>query len=113
MLPPQALDLVNSWTKSPGLIKHMLAVEAAMRSLAQHFHEDVELWSLTGLIHDLDYEKLKDTPKEHPSLIFDELKKHNVDERVVQAIRSHAWGWQEQAPEPQGKMEWRCIFVTN
>lgn len=102
----EALDLVNSWTKSPNLVKHMLAVEATMRSLARHFHEDEELWGLTGLIHDLDYEKLKDTPEKHPSLIFDELARHNFDPRIVQAIRSHAWGWQADAPKPEGKMEW-------
>jgi|CXWL01.1.fsa_nt_gi putative nucleotidyltransferase with HDIG domain len=100
------LDLVKSWTKSPNLIKHMLSVEAAMRSLARYFHEDEELWGTTGLVHDLDYEKLKETPKKHPSLIFAELAKHNYDPRIIQAIRSHAWGWQDDAPEPSGNMEW-------
>ncbi len=101
-----ALELINSWTKSPNLIKHMLAVEAAMRALARHFGEDEELWRLTGLLHDLDYEKLKDTPEKHPSLVFDELAKHHLDPRLIQAIRSHAWHWQADAPEPKGKMEW-------
>lgn len=101
-----ALTLINSWTKSPNLVKHMLAVEAAMRSLARHFGENEELWGLTGLLHDLDYEKLKDSPEKHPSLIFDELAKHNYDPRVIQAIKSHAWGWQADAPKPMGKMEW-------
>ena len=101
-----AFELVNSWTKTPNLVKHMLAVEAAMRALARYFHEDEELWGLTGLIHDLDYEKLKETPEKHPSLIFDELAKHNFDPRIIQAIRSHAWHWQADAPEPVGKMEW-------
>lgn len=100
------LELVKSWTESPSLVKHMLAVEAAMRFLARHFGEDEELWGITGLVHDLDYEKLKETPEKHPSLIFDELAKHDYDPRLVQAIRSHAWGWQTDAPEPNGKMEW-------
>lgn len=100
------LSLVKSWTNTPNLVKHMLAVEAAMLSLARHFGEDEELWGVTGLIHDLDYEKLKETPEKHPSLIFDELAKYNYDARMVQAIRSHAWGWQADAPEPEGKMEW-------
>ncbi len=88
----------------------MLAVEVAMRSLAHHFGEDDELWGLTGLIHDLDYEKLKETPEKHPSLIFKELAKHNSDPRTVQAIRSHAWGWQADAPKPEGKMEWSLFL---
>ena len=103
---PAALKLINSWTQSPNLIKHMLAVEAAMRALARHFHDDEELWGLTGLLHDLDYEKLKNTPEKHPSLIFAELEKQAVDSRIIQAIRSHAWHWQADAPEPVGKMEW-------
>ncbi|HBC45271.1 TPA: phosphohydrolase, partial [Candidatus Collierbacteria bacterium] len=73
-----ALTLITSWTQSPNLIKHMLAVEAAMRALARHFTEDEELWGLTGLLHDLDYEKLKDTPEKHPSLVFAELEKQAV-----------------------------------
>lgn len=101
-----ALTLINSWTKTPNLVKHMLAVEAAMRELARYFHEDEEFWGLTGLIHDLDYEKLKETPEKHPSLVFDELAKYEVDPRLIQAIRSHAWGWQKGAPQPEGKMEW-------
>lgn len=101
-----ALALIHSWTRSPNLIKHMLAVEAAMRALARNFGEDEELWGLTGLLHDLDYEKLKDTPLEHPSLVFAELEKHSVDPQISQAIRSHAWHWQPDAPEPAGKMEW-------
>ncbi len=105
-----ALELVKSWTASPNLIKHMLSVEAAMRALARHFHDDEELWGLTGLIHDLDYEKLKETPEKHPSLIFDELSKNNFDPRITQAVRSHAWGWQADAPKPEGKMEWSLFL---
>lgn len=77
-----------------------------MRALARYFHEDEDLWGLTGLLHDLDYEKLKATPEKHPSLVFAELAKHNLDPRLIQAIRSHAWHWQADAPEPKGKMEW-------
>lgn len=101
-----AFDLVKSWTQSPNLIKHMLSVEAAMRALACHFGENEELWGLTGLLHDLDYEKLKDTPEKHPSLVFTELENRKVDPRIIAAIKSHAWQWRPDAPEPSGKMEW-------
>lgn len=102
----QALALVNDWTKSPSLVKHMLAVEAIMRALAKHFSEDEELWGLAGLLHDADYEQFKDDPKKHPSKIFDELEKRNVDKRIIDAIKAHAWGWKDELPEPATKMEW-------
>jgi len=84
----------------------MMAVEAIMRALARHFGEDEEVWGTTGLLHDADYEMFKDDPKKHPSKIFEELERLNVDPRIIQAIRAHAWGWREDLPEPQTKMEW-------
>ena len=50
-----ALALVKSQVKNKNLIKHMLAVEAVMSSLAGKFNQDEVLWALTGLLHDLDY----------------------------------------------------------
>ncbi len=52
----QALAIVNEYVKNPHLVNHMLAVEAAMRFYAQKFNEDVDLWGLTGLLHDFDWE---------------------------------------------------------
>lgn len=102
----EALKLVNDWTKNPGLVKHMLAVEAQMRAIAKHFGEDEDLWGLAGLLHDADYEMFKDDPKQHPSKIFEVLEEKNVDPRIIQAIKSHAWGWKEGLPEPSSKMDW-------
>lgn len=84
----------------------MLAVEAIMRALARHFGEDEEVWGVVGLLHDADYEMFKDDPKKHPSKIFEELEKRNTDPRIIQAVRAHAWGWREDLPEPQTRMEW-------
>lgn len=103
----EAFQLVNDWTKNQNLVKHMLAVEAIMRALAKHFGEDEEVWGLSGLLHDADYEMFKDTdPKKHPSKIFEELEKRQADPRVVNAIHSHAWGWREDLSQPSTKMEW-------
>lgn len=102
----EAFALVKAWTTSPNLIKHMLCVEGAMRGLAKHFGEDEKLWGLVGLLHDLDYEKLKDTPLLHPSLVYSELAKHNIDPRIEAAIRAHAWQHQEDAPKPSSNLEW-------
>jgi len=100
------LQLVNNWTKNPNLVKHMLAVEAIMRALARHFGEDEELYAIAGLLHDADYEMYKDDPKKHPSKIFDELTDRSADPRIIAAIKSHAWGWREDLPQPATRMEW-------
>ncbi|MBI3954778.1 hypothetical protein HY333_01905, partial [Candidatus Collierbacteria bacterium] len=84
----------------------MLAVEAEMKGLARHFEEDENLWGLAGLLHDADYELFKDDPKKHPSMIFTSLTEQNVNPQIIQAIKAHAWGWQDDAPEPQSKMDW-------
>lgn len=103
----EAYTVVDDWTKNPNLVKHMLAVEAIMRALAKHFGEEEEIWGISGLLHDADYELFKDSdPKKHPSKIFEEMEKRQADPRVVNAIRAHAWGWREDLPEPQTKMEW-------
>ncbi len=107
MTRDEAFQLVTEWTKNQNLVKHMLAVETIMRALARYFHEDEELWAVTGLVHDADYEMFKDSdPKKHPSKIFEELEKQQADPRIIDAIKSHAWGWREDLPEPKTKMEW-------
>lgn len=64
----QAWALLTEYTESPNLIKHALAVEAAMRAYARRFGEDEERWGIVGLIHDFDYERYPtmggDTPQE-------------------------------------------------
>lgn len=99
----ETYKLITSWTKNKNLIKHMLAVEAEMRALAKYFSEDEEKWGLAGLIHDADYEKW---PKEHPLKAVEELEKRKAPEWLINAVKSHAWGYQKGLPEPKGKMEW-------
>jgi len=48
-------DIVVDRSPSRNLVSHMLAVEAIMRGLAIHFHEDADKWGLAGLVHDIDY----------------------------------------------------------
>ena len=95
--------LVTSLTENKNLVKHMLAVEAAMGGLAKHFNEDENLWKVIGLIHDADYEKY---PEKHPLFLIEELEKKNEDPIIIKAIKSHAWGYREGLPEPKTNLEW-------
>jgi putative nucleotidyltransferase with HDIG domain len=94
MSPPssrdQAWTLLCEWTQSDSLRRHMLAVEAAMRTYAPRFDGDPELWGLTGLLHDLDYERYPDLSNGHPRYAVSELTKLGYPPELVRAVASHA-----------------------
>lgn len=83
-----AFELLKEYNKTPGLVKHGLAVEAAMRRFARYFNEDEELWGIIGLIHDLDYEKY---PDQHCIMTEKILNENNWPEDYIRAVLSHAW----------------------
>src|SRR5688500_16467312 len=85
----ESYELLREWTESDSLLKHMLAVEAAMRAYARKFGEDEKKWGVTVLMHDLDYEK-HPTPAAHPMVGVRELEKRRCPEDVLHAIRGHA-----------------------
>ena len=85
----EAWELLCEWTRSDSLQKHMLAVEAAMRAYARNFGEDEEKWGITGLLHDMDYEK-HPSPAEHPMVGVRELASRGYPEDVLEAIKGHA-----------------------
>ncbi|MGA2471202.1 MAG: HDIG domain-containing metalloprotein [Solirubrobacteraceae bacterium] len=85
-----AWKLVCEWTESDSLRRHMLAVEAAMRAYAPRFGGDVELWGLTGLLHDLDYERCPDLENGHPRYAMRELSERGYPQELVRAVASHA-----------------------
>lgn len=89
MTRDEALTLLHEHTKSESLIKHALAVEAAMVHYARRFGEDVETWRLVGILHDFDYEKWPQQP-EHTREGAKILREKGVDEEIVGAILSHA-----------------------
>ncbi len=68
----------------------MLAVEAAMRAYAPRFDGDVELWGLTGLLHDLDYERYPNLDDGHPRYAMRELEARGYPPELVRAVASHA-----------------------
>ncbi len=84
-----AYNLMCEWTEGESLRKHMLAVEAAMVAYARRFGEDEEKWAVTGLLHDMDYEK-HPTPAEHPMVGVRELEKRGYPKDVLEAIKGHA-----------------------
>jgi len=89
-----ALALVQEYTASDSLRKHMLSVEAAMRAYASKFGEDPERWGLTGLVHDFDYEKFPNAThsatEEHPAEGVRILRSKGYPEDILQAILGHA-----------------------
>ena len=85
----EACALLNEYTKSGSLLKHALAVEAAMRHYATKLGEDSEQWGITGLLHDFDYERWPDIPA-HTQEGAKILHERGVDEEIIGAILSHA-----------------------
>ncbi len=85
----EALQLLREYTRSDALLKHMFAVEAAMRAYARKFGEDEERWGVTGLLHDFDYEMYPDAP-DHPLKGSEILKARGYPDDVREAILGHA-----------------------
>ncbi|HEV2770810.1 MAG TPA: HDIG domain-containing protein [Solirubrobacteraceae bacterium] len=87
----EAWSLLTEWVESPSLRRHCLAVEAAMEAYARREADaDVELWRVTGLLHDADWERFPDMDTGHPRRIMEELRDREAPEEMVRAIGSHA-----------------------
>ena len=84
-----AWNLLCEYTESDSLRRHGLAVEQVMRKMAQKYGEDEELWAMTGLLHDFDYEKYP-TMEEHPYVGNKILKEKGYPEELTTAIMGHA-----------------------
>jgi len=84
----EALQLVKANVTDANLLRHALAVESIMRSLAEALHGDVCLWGVCGLLHDIDFEVVKGDPKRH-GIVAEGILRDKVDERIIRAIRAH------------------------
>lgn len=84
-----ALKIVREHVKNESLMRHMLAVEAAMAAYARKFGEDEEKYRITGLLHDFDWE-IHPTLDDHPQTGSEILRQKGVSEEIIRAILSHA-----------------------
>jgi putative nucleotidyltransferase with HDIG domain len=84
-----AWQLLTEYTKSDSLLKHAMAVEAAVRGYAQRFNEDEEAWGITALLHDFDYERWP-TLGDHPNKGAEILREKGYPDWMIRAILSHA-----------------------
>ena len=105
----EALNLLKENLFNQNLIKHSLAVEAIMRTLARHFDEDEEKWALAGLLHDIDYDKVKDDLSQHSLLGSKVLEDLGIDKDICQAVKVHN---EAHGIPPQTLME-KALFVTD
>lgn len=108
----EALSLIKQYIKTENTVKHMLASEAMMRALAKKLEpEKEEVWAMAGLLHDLDYEVIKNPKTEHGKKTVEILKKQNKDlpEEVYSTILAHCYNLYPEH-EPKNKMEW-SLFI--
>jgi putative nucleotidyltransferase with HDIG domain len=89
-----AEQLLHEWVQSESLRKHCMAVSTAMRHMARRAGADEERWAITGLLHDLDYERYPNASHsptdEHPSVAVALLREQGWPEEICRAILSHA-----------------------
>lgn len=93
----QAWKKLNQMIKNQNLIKHCLAVEAAMVAYTEHFKisdSEEEKWAIAGLIHDADWEKY---PDQHPHVIIQWLREQQADENLINAIAAHGFNFNIEA----------------
>jgi hypothetical protein len=107
-----AYDIVDTKIKNKNLVKHSLAVEAAMQALARHFGEDESIWGLAGLLHDADWEETGNHPHMHTRKTVEWMKEKSIQEpEVIQAILSHNFERNDERP-PESRMEW-ALYICD
>lgn len=91
MTKEEALKALDTLVKNENLKRHHLAAGVAMRGVALYLKQDENKWEVVGLLHDADYERTKDRPKEHGMIILDEVRSQGFDlsEDLAEAIKFH------------------------
>jgi uncharacterized protein len=85
----EALKILKDNLSNQNLIKHCFAVEAITRALARRFNGEEEKWGLAGLLHDIDYEKVKDDISQHSLVGAKMLEDLGLDKDICQAVKVH------------------------
>ncbi len=85
----EAREILFELTKTDSLRRHARSVELVMEAMAHHFGEDVDIFAITGLLHDADYEKY---PEKHPGVIVERLKQMG-EQTIAHAIAGHYTKW--------------------
>jgi putative nucleotidyltransferase with HDIG domain len=110
-LPPrdEQLALLREFVSNESLVRHMLAVEAAVRAYARKLDADEELWGAAALLHDFDYERWPNPP-DHPLQGSENLRERDYPDEVIYAILSHADYLQDRFPRrsPLDKTLYGC-----
>ena len=86
----EALGLLKQHLQKANLVKHCLAVEACMRSMAVRLGHDPEPWGLAGILHDLDYEVTEKSPERHTSETVKILEERGISADIIHAVQAHA-----------------------
>lgn len=108
MTREDAIAILGEFVKNPNLKKHMLAVEAAMRSYAQRLKGDPNEWGMVGLLHDFDWE-VHPSMEDHPSKGQPILEERGVPASIRRAILCHA---KHTGAKPESPME-KAIFACD
>jgi predicted hydrolase (HD superfamily) len=86
----EAWALVEEWVQSDSLRKHLLGVEVGMRAYARRWDEDEEMYAVTGLLHDLDYERHPDLETGHPRMALELFEEKGYPPELIEAVAGHA-----------------------
>ncbi len=96
----EAWNLLTEYTENQNLVRHMLAVEAAMRAYARKYGQDEGQWGIVGLIHDFDYERHPDLSLEgHPLVGVRILREAGWPDEILRAVLAHAGEYTGVRPE--------------
>jgi len=105
-----AWQLVEEYTTNQNLVRHMLAVEAALRAYARKYGEDEDRWGIVGLIHDFDYERHPDlSVAGHPVVGAAVLRERGWPEEMIRAVLAHAGEYT--GVEPESRLEKALVAV--
>ena len=95
MTREKALKMLKEFNQKESDMNHYLESEAVMRSLAEKFREDVEYWGMLGLLHDVDWAFTRENWKDHAVKAVEILKEKGFDDKFIQIVQSHAFGFDE------------------